>query len=135
MVPSKIWQFERERERERERFFCMGPQNFPVLDFFFFFYGKREVLFNYKLVHITTSAAPGVQNLVSPRPVKSLIYDTVTKLGHVLYINTKGCWWVPHFANTSAHPFASRYMWCTCTSHSWCNRFLQSQIKGNILVW
>ena len=134
MVPSKIWQFERERERERERdFFLWAPRTF-LFWIFFFFEVKREVLFNYKLVHITTSTAPGVQSLVSPRPVRSLIYATVTKLGQVLYTHTKGYWRVPRFASMSTHPFASRYTWCTCTSHSWCSRFLQSQIKGNILV-
>ena len=46
----------------------------------FFFYGKWKVLFNYRLVHITISAALGIQSLVSPRLVRSLIFVTVTKL-------------------------------------------------------
>ena len=46
----------------------------------FFFYGKWKVLFNYRLVHITISAALGIQSLVSPRLVRSLIFATVTKL-------------------------------------------------------
>ena len=84
--------------------------------------GRYYLIKNY--IHITTSVAPGVQSLVSPRPIRSLIYDTFAKLGQVLYTHTKGCWRVPCFASTSAHPFASRYTCCTCTSHSWCKRFL-----------
>ena len=105
-----------------------------VLFFFFFVMKSGGYYLNKKLVHITSLAALGVQSRVSPRLVRSLIYAIVTKVGHELYTHTKGCWRVPRFASRSAHPFASRYTWCTCTSHSWCNRFLQSQIKGNRLV-
>ena len=63
-----------------ELFFLTMTRWFIRLLLLFFFYGKWKVLFNYKLVHITISAAPGIQSLVSPRLVRSLIFATVTKL-------------------------------------------------------
>ena len=46
-----------------------------------FFDGKREVLLKDNKVYITLVTVPGLQSLISPKAVRSLIYGTSTKLG------------------------------------------------------
>ena len=91
-------------------------------------------LFKANQVHTTPTSGLGAHNRKSPRPYPSLTYITWAKVGQSLYTVILVCWRVPRFARASAQPLASRYTWCTWTSHPRSNRFLQSQIRGNMLV-
>ena len=58
---------------------------------FFFLVATRMFIYT-KSVYTSTTSGRREHSLEVPRPTKSLIYDTDTKVGHELYTIKRCCW-------------------------------------------